>query len=194
MYPHSRLQRQRQSESIRDLVKENALTASDFIYPIFVSEVCTEPQEVTALPGVYQHTLESLKSEIKECVDIGIKSILLFGIPVHKDDQGSESYHSEGIVQRAIRQIKSQAPQLTVIADCCLCEYTDHGHCAVLTDNGKINNDETLNLLSMIKNKDYLHIYFSGNIELKLIGKKISVRLDDLNQEWPTIFTPYHNV
>ncbi|TWM37518.1 Delta-aminolevulinic acid dehydratase [Bacillus paralicheniformis] len=129
------------------MVRETELRASDFIYPIFVTEEENVKSEVPSMPGVYQLSLDRLKEEMEEVAGLGIQSVIVFGVPEHKDDVGSGAYHNHGIVQKAIAQIKQDFPELVVIADTCLCEYTDHGHCG-LVENGEILNDESLVLLA----------------------------------------------
>lgn len=141
-----RYHRLRKTPALRDLLQETRVTENDLIMPIFVHEGIKEKQEIGSLPGVYQHTLSSLKEEINEIKECGLKAVILFGIPNDKDSHGKEAYNPKGIIQKAISQIKKQAPDLFVIADCCLCEYTDHGHCGVMTEEG-LHNDATLTLL-----------------------------------------------
>jgi porphobilinogen synthase len=141
-----RLRRLRSSAAMRSLVRETWLRASDFIYPLFVVEGEGIKEEINSMPGVYHYSLDLLKQEIDEIVDLGIQSIMLFGVPNHKDEKGSEAYHDHGIVQEAIRKVKEWAPQLVVIADTCLCQYTSHGHCGVV-ENGEVINDPSLTLL-----------------------------------------------
>ncbi len=148
-YPNLRLHRLRTTPAVRDMVAETRLYPSDFIMPIFVHEGLTEKKEILSLPGMYQHSLSTLTDEVKRCMDVGIKSIILFGIPLSKDPLASASYHPNGIVQQAILLIKKKYPECIVIADCCLCEYTSHGHCAVMDYRGA-NNDETLAILQKI--------------------------------------------
>ncbi|KAA6481832.1 porphobilinogen synthase [Bacillus swezeyi] len=142
-----RHRRLRTTAGMRKLVRETELRASDFIYPIFVTEEQNVKSEVPSMPGVYQLSLDMLKEEMEEVVGLGIQSVIVFGVPEHKDDVGSEAYHDHGVVQKAISQIKENFPELVVIADTCLCEYTDHGHCG-LVKNGEILNDESLILLA----------------------------------------------
>ncbi|MCY8640893.1 porphobilinogen synthase [Bacillus haynesii] len=142
-----RHRRLRTTAGMRKLVRETELRASDFIYPIFVTEEENVKSEVPSMPGVYQLSLDRLKEEMEEVSSLGIQSVIVFGVPEHKDDVGSGAYHDHGIVQKAIAQIKQDFPELVVIADTCLCEYTDHGHCG-LVENGEILNDESLVLLS----------------------------------------------
>lgn len=142
-----RHRRLRTTAGMRKLVRETELRASDFIYPIFVTEEENVKSEVPSMPGVYQLSLDRLKEEMEEVTSLGIQSVIVFGVPEHKDDVGSGAYHDHGIVQKAIAQIKQDFPELVVIADTCLCEYTDHGHCG-LVENGEILNDESLVLLA----------------------------------------------
>lgn len=141
-----RHRRLRSSAGIRGMVRETHLHKEDLIYPIFVKEGNNIKNEVPSMPGVYQWSLDRLNEELTEIVDLGIASIIVFGVPSSKDDTGTSAYCNEGIVQQGIRQIKAQYPQLTVIADTCLCQFTDHGHCGVIED-GEILNDESLALL-----------------------------------------------
>ena len=129
------------------MVRETVLQKEDFIYPIFVVEGENIKNPVDSMPGVFQLSLDHLAAEIDEVASLGIPSILLFGIPNTKDAIGSEAYSDEGIVQQATRFIKERQPELVVIADTCLCHYTDHGHCGVL-DNGVVLNDPSLDLLT----------------------------------------------
>lgn len=132
---------------MRELVRETFLRPSDFIYPIFFVEGENVRKEVSSMPGVYHISVDLVKEEVQELVDLGIKSIIVFGVPNHKDHVGSEAYHDHGIVQRATLEIKKHFPELVVIADTCLCQYTDHGHCGIVED-GEILNDESLQLLA----------------------------------------------
>lgn len=143
-----RHRRLRQSAGIRAMVKETYLHKEDLIYPIFVMEGENIKKEVSSMPGVFQFSLDRLNVEVDEVVDLGIPSVILFGLPAEKDAVGSGAYHNHGIVQEAIRQIKARHPQLIVIADTCLCEFTDHGHCGVVDENERILNDPSLDLLA----------------------------------------------
>lgn len=143
-----RHRRLRQSAGIRAMVKETYLHKEDLIYPIFVMEGENIKNEVSSMPGVFQFSLDRLNDEVDEVVDLGIPSVILFGLPAEKDAVGSGAYHNHGIVQEAIRQIKARHPQLIVIADTCLCEFTDHGHCGVVDENERILNDPSLDLLA----------------------------------------------
>ena len=143
-----RHRRLRQTAGIRAMVKETYLHKEDLIYPIFVMEGKDIKNEVSSMPGVFQFSLDRLNEEVDEVVDLGIPSVILFGLPAEKDAVGSGAYHNHGIVQEAIRQIKDRHPQLVVIADTCLCEFTDHGHCGVVDENERILNDPSLDLLA----------------------------------------------
>ncbi|KYD10861.1 porphobilinogen synthase [Heyndrickxia sporothermodurans] len=142
-----RHRRLRSSANMRALVRETHLHVEDFIYPIFVAEGENIKNPIASMPGIYQLSLDQLKVEMDEVVELGIKSVLLFGIPLHKDAEGSGAFHNHGIVQEATRFIKKNYPEIIIIADTCLCEYTDHGHCGVIED-GEILNDPSLDLLA----------------------------------------------
>ena len=146
-FPSKRLRRLRYSPIVRDMVRETFLRKEDLIYPLFVYPGEKVKNEIKSMPGVYQMSIDVLVEECKEIRDMGIPAIILFGIPEHKDEQGSEAYDPNGIIQRAVRAIKENVKDLLVITDVCLCEYTSHGHCGLL--NGEeILNDETLTLLA----------------------------------------------
>ena len=148
-FPHLRLRRLRGSPAIRRMAQETRLSVSDFIYPIFVTHGRDVRTEIAPMPGIYQLSLDHLMSEIADVAELGIEAVLLFGIPAKKDPTGTEAYEPNGIVQEAIRAIKQAAPELMVIGDVCLCEYTDHGHCGVIVDE-KVDNDQTLELLARV--------------------------------------------
>jgi porphobilinogen synthase len=142
-----RLRRLRSSAALRDMVRENRVNVEDLVYPMFIAEKPGTKNPVDSMPGIYQYSLDNMKEELDRVVEAGVKAVLLFGIPEHKDEVGSCAYDDEGIMQRAVRQIKRDYPQLIVIADVCLCEYTSHGHCGLIKD-GVVLNDETLPLLA----------------------------------------------
>lgn len=142
-----RHRRLRANEGIRSMVRETYLRKEDLIYPIFVIEGTNVKNEVSSMPGVFQISLDNLDEEIQTVVNLGIPSIILFGIPADKDEVGTGAYHNHGIVQEATRQVKEKYPELIVIADTCLCEFTDHGHCGVI-ENGEVLNDPSLKLLA----------------------------------------------
>ena len=142
-----RRRRLRSSEYMRALVRETSVQVSDLIYPLFVIEGKDIKNPIDSMPGIFQYSIDRVDEEIERIREAGIKGVLLFGIPEHKDECGSEAYNEHGIIQEAIRHIKKVYPELIVIADICLCEYTSHGHCGVIKD-GEILNDETLPLLA----------------------------------------------
>jgi porphobilinogen synthase len=133
--------------NIRDLVREFQLSVDDLIYPLFVVHGEEVKEEIPSMPGNYHWSLDLVMEEIDELVNLGVKAIILFGIPEDKDAQGSNAWAEDEIVQQACRQIKEEYPELLVITDVCLCQYTDHGHCGVLKD-GRVKNDPTLELLA----------------------------------------------
>lgn len=145
-YPNVRLRRLRHNPILRDMVRETHLRKSDLIYPLFVLPGSGIKNEIRSMPGVFQMSIDVLIEECKEVVALGIPAIILFGIPEHKDEVGSEAYSDEGIIQRAVKAIKKEVKNLLVITDVCLCEYTSHGHCGIL-HNEEILNDETVELL-----------------------------------------------
>lgn len=145
-----RPRRLRASSAIRDLVRETVLNINDLIYPIFVVEGENIKEEIPSLPEVYHFSLDKLEDEIKELKELGIQHVILFGIPDEKDPFGKEAYNDEGIVQKAIRKIKEIDPNMCVTTDVCMCQYTSHGHCGILTEKGYVDNDETLGYLTKI--------------------------------------------
>jgi porphobilinogen synthase len=151
-FPLIRNRRLRGSTAIRNLVREHALSVHDLIYPLFAVPGTGIREEIPSMPGVYHLSLDMLTSELDEIVELGIQGILLFGVPEHKDECGSGAYHEHGIVQEATRYIKQRHPQLLVIADTCLCQFTSHGHCGVVHQNevlgqAEVDNDASLELL-----------------------------------------------
>jgi len=151
-YPIVRHRRLRRTAAMRSMVRETILTASDFIYPIYVIHGTGIKQEISSMPGVFRFSLDLLQQEIREIVSLGIPSIMLFGLPDHKDPVGSSAYDANGIVQQATRLIKEWAPGLIVMADTCLCQFTDHGHCGIVHQNertgeAEVDNDPSLELL-----------------------------------------------
>lgn len=146
--PSERPRRLRRTPAIRNLVRENSLDIGDLIYPLFVTYGKGIREEIEAMPGVFRLSVDRLEPEINEICSLGIPGILLFGIPETKDPVGSGAYAEDGIVQQAVREIKRIAPNLLIITDVCLCEYTSHGHCGVLSREGEVLNDPTLELLA----------------------------------------------
>ncbi len=140
----TRLRRLRRTSALRSLVRETRLDLEDFVFPVFVAP---EPLRNDALPALSRLTVEELVAEAEQCVALGVSALLLFGLPEEKDDHGSGAWDDDGIVQQALRAVRAQVPELVLITDVCLCEYTSHGHCGVL-DGDEVANDETLELLA----------------------------------------------
>ncbi|CAM1357212.1 porphobilinogen synthase [Tenacibaculum ascidiaceicola] len=138
-----RTRRLRKTENIRRLVRENKLSVDDFIYPLFIEEGTGIETEIPSMPGINRYSLDTISKELDEVVALKIPAVLLFGIPSKKDDEGTETWNDNGIMQQAIRFIKKNYPSLYVITDVCFCEYTSHGHCGVIHDND-VDNDATL--------------------------------------------------
>ena len=143
----TRHRRLRQTANMRALVRENYIRLEDFIYPIFVIEGQNIKNEISSMPGIFQFSLDRLSEEMDEVVSLGIKSVLLFGIPAEKDECGTGAFHDHGIVQEATRFIKEHYPDIIVVADTCLCEYTSHGHCGVI-EGDQVLNDPSLTVLT----------------------------------------------
>ena len=146
-FPTVRMRRTRQNEKLRSLVRETHLNVEQLIYPLFIAENIDEPREISSMPGILQWPLEHLAREAEQIARLGISAVLLFGIPSEKDEVGSQAYASQGIIQQAIQRFKEEVPDVLVLTDVCLCEYTSHGHCWVI-HNGDVQNDESLELLS----------------------------------------------
>ena len=132
MFPNKRLRRLRGSSSLRDLVRETQLSPDDFIFPIFITHGKNIKREISPMPGIFQFSVDLLEEEITELLEIGIKGVLLFGIPSVKDELGTDAYSDNGIIQQAIKKIRSVSQQLIIISDICLCEYTNHGHLSLI--------------------------------------------------------------
>ena len=147
-----RPRRLRANNAIRNLVRETKLNIEDLIYPLFIVEGENIKREISSLPDVYHFSLDMLEDEIKEIKSLGIEHVILFGIPYNyeKDECGKEAYNNDGIIQRAIRKIKEIDKNMNVITDVCMCEYTSHGHCGILKENGYVDNDKTLEYLVQI--------------------------------------------
>lgn len=146
-YPTIRHRRLRYNPLVRDMVRETVLTKNDLIYPLFVVPGEKVKKEVKSMPGVFNLSIDELVKECKEVKELGIPAVILFGIPEHKDEVGSDAYNENGIIQRAVRAVKAEVKDLLVITDVCMCEYTSHGHCGVLKGD-EILNDETISLLA----------------------------------------------
>jgi len=147
VFSEYRPRRLRRNEALRSLIRETTIVASQLIYPLFIVPGKKIKNEVASMPGVHQISIDQLAKEAKELLGLGINSVMLFGIPDKKDGVGSGAHAQDGIVQRAIRELKNKTPELIVITDVCLCEYTDHGHCGFLV-NGQVDNDTTLEILA----------------------------------------------
>jgi porphobilinogen synthase len=144
-FPARRLRRLRRTPVLRDLVAETTLDVSDLVAPLFVAEGLDAPRPIASLPGHGQHTRDSLRAEVRRLSSLGVRAVMLFGIPAHKDPEGSSAWDPSGIVQLALRDLRDEhGDDLCLMADLCLDEYTDHGHCGVLGDDGAVDNDETI--------------------------------------------------
>lgn len=149
-FPDDRLRRLRRTPQLRQLVQEVRLGPEDLILPCFVAESIAARREVPSMPGVFQETVESLLPVAQEAVELGVKGMILFGIPAHKDARGSSAWDDQGVVQRALRGLRREfGDELVLLADTCLDEYTDHGHCGILTPSGEVDNDATLELYAL---------------------------------------------
>ena len=150
-FPKWRSRRLRRTNAIRRLVSETQISVNDFVAPLFVREDIKEPQQISSLPGVYQHTLESLKLEVDSLRKLGIPGVILFGIPKSKDEFGSGAWDPDGVVQLALKDLKENfGDDMTLIADLCVDEYTSHGHCGILSPDGTVDNDATLEIYNQI--------------------------------------------
>jgi porphobilinogen synthase len=150
-FPERRMRRLRRTSALRRLVAETRLSADDLIAPLFVREGVDEPVPITSIPGVVQHTRESLRKEVAELAALGVPAVMLFGIPSAKDSEGSEAWNPDGIVQAALADLRGDlGDELVLIPDLCLDEYTDHGHCGVLTTDGRVDNDATIERYALV--------------------------------------------
>ncbi len=148
-FPTVRLRRLRTTPTLRAMVRETTLAPSQFIYPLFVVHGSGVFDEISAMPGVYNQSIDQLAREAESLAELGIPAVMLFGVPDHKDPTGTENFADDGIVQQAVRALKAANPDLLVMTDVCMCEYTDHGHCGLIRD-GEILNDETLDVLGTV--------------------------------------------
>ena len=146
-FPEYRARRLRRSDTLRRMVRETHLRVDDLIYPMFSAFGTGIKKEISSMPGIFQQSIEYIIAEAREVYELGIPAVILFGIPEEKDPLGQDAYAETGIIQETIRALKKALPQLLVITDVCMCEYTDHGHCGVIKD-GDVDNDETLKLLA----------------------------------------------
>lgn len=150
MFPEVRMRRLRTTANIRNLNKEIRLSVDELVYPMFVIDGENIKNEICSMPGVFQFSLDNLLPEVEKATALGIKAIIFFGIPAEKDAIGSQAYAEEGIIQKAVRLVRAAFPELVILTDVCLCEYTDHGHCGLVTDSGEVLNDPTLELLAKV--------------------------------------------
>lgn len=146
-FPTTRLRRLRKNSALRDMFRETVLTKNDFIFPLFIVEGNGIRNEINSMPNIFQLSVDEALRECEEVLNLGIRAVLLFGIPKQKDEIGSEAYSENGVIQKALQAIKKRFPELLVITDVCLCEYTSHGHCGVI-ESGDVLNDATLELLA----------------------------------------------
>lgn len=147
VFPEYRPRRLRRNESMRALIRETQLNPAQFVYPVFIAPGKNKREEISSMPGVFRLSVDQLKKEAQDCMDLGINSMILFGLPEKKDAMGSGAHAKDGIIQRGIRELKNKAPDLNIITDVCLCEYTDHGHCGCLIGD-TVDNDATLEILA----------------------------------------------
>ena len=145
-FPLLRLRRLRRTETLRALVCETHIGVKDLVYPLFVVEGNGQKQEIATMPGIFRYSIDMLPREIEGVAKLGIPAVILFGIPSNKDATGSGAYHPRGVIQQALRTVKQSVPELLIMTDVCLCEYTSHGHCGIVVD-GYVDNDQTLKLL-----------------------------------------------
>ena len=143
-----RPRRLRKNETIRNMVAETAVNHDSLVYPMFVVEGENVKEAIPSMPGQFRFSIDEILKELEQCVALGLKSVLLFGIPSYKDEVASSAYDDDGVVQRAVRSIKAHFPELYVITDVCLCEYMSHGHCGIVKEDGDVDNDPTLELLA----------------------------------------------
>ena len=148
-FPEHRLRRLRRIEGLRRMVRETVLSVNDLIYPLFVQPGQKIKKEISSMPGTFRFSVDELVDECLKIQELGIPAVILFGIPSHKDEHGSEGSADDGIVQQAIRAIKTRVKELVIITDVCFCEYTDHGHCGWI-ENGEVDNDKTLEMLKVM--------------------------------------------
>lgn len=149
-FPVSRPRRLRGTQALRDLVADTQLNVTDVVAPLFVREGIDSPQPITSLPGVVQHTLDSLEAEVNALRDLGVRGVILFGVPAHKDERGSGAWSPDGIAQRAISRLRDRfGDDVAIMADLCVDEYTSHGHCGILNAAGDVDNDATLEIYAL---------------------------------------------
>ena len=150
MFPEQRPRRLRKNTAMRRLVRETSLSADNLIYPLFIREGKSIREPIAAMPGIERYSPDTLGPVVKRVASLGIPAVLLFGIPQKKDEFGTAAHKADGVVQQAVKRIKDACPDLLVVTDLCLCEYTSHGHCGILTPKGDVENDETLEVLAKV--------------------------------------------
>lgn len=147
VFPEYRPRRLRQNEAFRSLIRETHLSPAQLIYPLFIMPGKGKREAISSMPGIHRVSVDQLGQEAKECLQLGVNSVILFGLPEKKDPMGSGAHAKDGIIQRAVKELKNKAPELIVVTDVCLCEYTSHGHCGIIIDN-RVDNDSTLEVLA----------------------------------------------
>src|SRR5210317_2086151 len=147
VFPEYRPRRMRLNENLRSMIRETRLAPDQMIFPLFIMPGKGKREEISSMPGIFRLSVDQLGNEAKDCLAAGIRSVILFGLPEKKDPMGSGAHAKDGIVQRAIHELKNKAPEMTVVTDVCLCEYTDHGHCGCLVGD-HVDNDTTIELLA----------------------------------------------
>ncbi|HQP31072.1 MAG TPA: porphobilinogen synthase [Deltaproteobacteria bacterium] len=150
MFPENRPRRLRRTEGLRRMVRETAVAPDDLIYPLFIKEGRSVEEPIAAMPGQFRYSPDTAAKAARQIAGLNIPAVLLFGIPEKKDAFGTQAHRRDGVVQRAVQEIKRACPDLTVITDVCLCEYTDHGHCGILDEVGRVSNDDTLEVLAKV--------------------------------------------
>ena len=175
-----RPRRLRANKAIRNLVRETKLNVEDFIYPLFIVEGEGIKREISSLPDVYHFSVDRLEDEIKELRELGLEHVILFGIPHdhEKDECGSEGFNENGVIQRAVRRIKEVDPEMNVITDVCMCEYTSHGHCGILNEQGYVKNDVTLDYLTKIA---ISHAKAGADMVAPAFGDRKTYQMDPAN-------------
>lgn len=147
VFPEYRPRRLRRNNAFRSLIRETSLDPAQFIYPLFVMPGKNKRDEISSMPGVFRISVDQLEKEARQCLEVGVNAVILFGLPEKKDAVGSGAHAADGIIQTAIKELKRKVPEIMVVTDVCLCEYTDHGHCGCLIDNA-VDNDATLEILA----------------------------------------------
>ena len=150
MFPTHRGRRLRRTDSLRRMTRETELTPSNFVYPLFVTHGRDTAREIGSMPGVHQWSVDRVAAEAASAAKLGIAAVILFGLPENKDLLGSDNYAERGVVQQAIRAIKKETPEMLVMTDVCMCEYTSHGHCGVIAESGRVINDQTIEILGKV--------------------------------------------